>query len=699
MKVPFPATPLLSLDAIAIDLETTGLEADSARIVEIGAVQVECGRPSTDVRFSQVVNPGIPVPDRAASIHGVTTEKVADAPPLEHVLDAFEAFVGKRVIIGHNMAYDLGVLRGEYARLGRPLPNLITLDVRILARLVTPTLAHDGLPQLCELLGIGCKSLRSATGDAMAAAGVYAALAPKLKERGIRTIAEAIAASAELGGDVLSLRVNDGDISEPTDGLLGSISQIDSYPYRHRIDELMSAPPLVVAGQDSVREALQTMLVSGTSSTFVRDGSAGMGIVTERDILRAVAESGGAALDIPVGQIASRPLITVDRNEFLYRALARITRLGIRHLAVTDDSGEVIGALTPRSLLRQRASAALVLGEDIDGASSGAELGAAFGRLAKVAEALVVEDVEPRRIANVISAEIAAATRRASELAEQTMAADGWGPPPVPYAVFVMGSVGRGESLLAADQDNAIVYKSGAPGGSEDRWFEELGTRLAQTLDDAGIPFCKGGVMAKNAPWRHSVNEWKSVIDSWVRKQTPQDLLNVDIFFDGLPVHGDRRLADEIRSYALHIGRQSRDFITLLTELARQWSPPLSILGQIRADETGRVDLKKGGILPILTVARVIAIRNGAAERSTPERLELLRTSGKASAKDIERVLDAHQLLLGMILSQQLRDTAGGVTLSTRVQVSGMRSDEKSALKKAINGVQVAVDLVSEGRF
>ncbi|MGD9667826.1 MAG: DUF294 nucleotidyltransferase-like domain-containing protein [Hyphomicrobiaceae bacterium] len=699
MKVPFPATPLMALDAVAIDLETTGLEGVSARIVEIGAVGIDCGRPDPKHVYAQLVNPGIPVPESAAGFHGVTTQKVLGAPLLESVLENLEAFIGKRVLIAHNMAYDLAVLRSEYERIGRRLPNLITLDVRVLARLVTPTLAHDGLPQLCEWLGIGCTALRSATGDAMAAANVYAALVPHLKERGIRTIAEAIKACAERDGDVLSLRISDGDPGQAVDGLHGTIPQIDSYPYRHRIDELMSSPPLVVAADESIRSAMQTMLLAGTSSTFVRDTAGGMGIVTERDILRAVGDRGGAALDVPVGQISSRPLVTVDRNEFLYRALARITRLGIRHLAVTDDGGEVVGALTPRSLLRQRASAALVLGEDIDGASNGVELGAAFGRLAKVAEALIAEDVEPRRIANVISAEIAAATRRAGELAEQTMAADGWGSAPVPYALFVMGSVGRGESLLAADQDNAIVYQSGEPGGREDLWFEELGTRVAQTLDDAGIPFCKGGVMAKNAPWRHSVAGWKGVIDGWVRKQTPQDLLYVDIFFDGLAVHGDRRLAEEIRIYALQTGRQSRDFQTLLTELARQWHAPLNLLGQIKLDETGRIDLKKGGLLPILTAARVIAIRNGSPERSTPERLKLLERSGKASSKDIERVLGAHQLLLGTILYQQIRDTAAGAALSTRVALEGMRSDEKAALKKAINDVQIAIDLVSEGRF
>jgi DNA polymerase-3 subunit epsilon/CBS domain-containing protein len=533
----------------------------------------------------------------------------------------------------------------------------------------------------------------------LATAGVYAALVPRLKERGIRTIAEAMSACAELEPDTLSRKSFGAPGGPAADVVHRTVSEIDSYPYRHRVEELMSAPPLVVDGTESISAALQIMLTAGTSSTFVSSPTLGMGIVTERDILRAVAERAGAALDMPVDQIASRPLKIIDRNEFLYRALARITRLGIRHLAVVDDTGKVIGALTPRSLLRQRASAALVLGEDIDSANDGATLGAAFGRLSTVAGALVREDVEPRRIAAVISAEIAAATRRATELAEQSMAADGWGPPPVPYAVFVMGSVGRGESLLAADQDNAIVYQSGTEDGPEDRWFAELGARFAKTLDDAGIPFCKGGVMAQNKQWRHSLAGWKAVIDGWVRKQTPQDLLNVDIFFDGIPVHGDHRLADEIRTYALESGRSSRDFQALLTELARQWSPPLTLLGGIRTDDGGRVDLKKGGIMPIFTAARIVAIRNAAQERSTPDRLQILARKGGAAETDIRNVVNAHQVLLGAILCQQLTDLTQGVALSTRVAVERLSGGERTALKKAIGEVKTAVELISEGRF
>ena len=86
----------------------------------------------------------------------------------------------------------------------------------------------------------------------------------------------------------------------------------------------------------------------------------------------------------------------------------------------------------------------------------------------------------------------------------------GHGEPPCRYAVAVLGSAGRGESLLAMDQDNALVFDDGEPAGAEDRWFETFGGHVADILHEAGVPYCKGGVMAKNAQWRGSVATWRA---------------------------------------------------------------------------------------------------------------------------------------------------------------------------------------------
>ena len=55
---------------------------------------------------------------------------------------------------------------------------------------------------------------------------------------------------------------------------------------------------------------------------------------------------------------------------------------------------------------------------------------------------------------------------------------------------MILGSGGRGESLLAMDQDNAIVFAEGSEGGKADNWCEQLGRRMSDILDGAGVSYC-----------------------------------------------------------------------------------------------------------------------------------------------------------------------------------------------------------------
>jgi DNA polymerase-3 subunit epsilon/CBS domain-containing protein len=478
---------------------------------------------------------------------------------------------------------------------------------------------------------------------------------------------------------------------------LRPVSGLDSFPYRNRVREVMSAPPLMIGAQDSIRDALGILISKGVSSVFVRDASGELGIVTERDILRAVDAGGSDALGKAVGSIATKPLYSVSADAFVYRAIARLERLGFRHLGVRDAQGNIIGALTTRNLLRHRAAAALTLGDEIDSAPDAAALAQARLRLPHAARLLLEDGVDARTIAAIISSEICLMTRRAAQLAEAAMIAAGRGKAPVRYAVLVLGSGGRGESLLSADQDNAIVFEHGEAGGAEDLWFQEMATHMAEILDRAGIPFCKGGVMAKNAAWRHSVAGWKEVIGGWVRRQRTADLLNVDIFYDALTVHGDASLGEEIWQYAYEAGHKAPDFQNLLIENARDRRPPFTVFGMLRLDGDRRVDIKLGGLLPIFGAARVLSIRHDARVRATPDRLRAAIGKG-AAASDVEQVIEAHGELLAQMLAQQLDDQAHGLPLSPCVAIDRLRRQERARLKQALRAVDTALAIVSEGR-
>ncbi|MGI9514657.1 MAG: DUF294 nucleotidyltransferase-like domain-containing protein, partial [Anderseniella sp.] len=387
------------------------------------------------------------------------------------------------------------------------------------------------------------------------------------------------------------------------------------------------------------------------------------------------------------------PLVTVAADEFVYRAISLMARRGFRHLGVTGTDGKLVGALSARDLLKQRADTAVALGHDIDTAMSTDALGKVWARLTTVVRALVSEDVDPRDIAAVISRELRSLTQRACELGEAAMALQGKGPPPQPYAMFVLGSGGRGESLLAMDQDNAIVFDNGDPGGDADLWFADLGTIVANTLNDAGVSHCKGGIMASNSEWRMDAGHWRDVVAQWLSKSRPEDILHADIFFDAKAVHGDSALLDSLRTDAVGAAHNAHGFLNAMQMRAGEFTSPVGWFGKWKLED-GRVDLKRAGLMPLFSAARVLALRHGVSELSTPARFEAVRAAGVEAAHVINDLIEAHQVLLSAILRQQLRDIEAGLTLGNSVDPAQMSGHDKQQVRWAIDQVPKVRDLL-----
>lgn len=682
------ATPLAALHAAALDTETTGLDPARARLVQLGAVRLHGTTVIGEDRFDTLVAPGVPVPPASTAIHGIDDAALIGAPGFAEVAPRLSGWLGGAVLVGHTVAYDLAVLAREHGLAGLAWSAPPALDVRLLARLARPGLMHDDLDRLCAALGVAIEGRHTAPGDALATALAFAALVPLLRARGIRTLAEAQAASRAIAErqQLAALVPQDGGPQHP--GPPPALERIDSYPYRHRVAEVMSAPPVTVDAPATLAAAIGVLRGAGSSSAFVRLAD-GWGIVTERDMLRALDVHGAAALGMAVGGFASAPVRTVPADAFVYRAIGRMGRMGVRHLGVVDAAGVLVGALTPRNLLRQRGTAAILLGDAIDSAAGVAELGRAWAQVAPMARLLLAEGVDARQVAAVISAEVCAMTRRAAELAEAALRAEGRAPPG-PYCVLVLGSAGRGESLLAADQDNAIVH--GGEAGAQE-WCAALGARMCALLDEVGIPLCQGGVMAREPGWCHSAAGWGEVVAGWVRRQRPEDLLNVDIFFDAMPVHGDLRLGEAVLDQARGMARGAPDFLKLLAVQAAGWRAPLGLLGGLRRDGGGRTDLKIGGLLPLVAGARALALRHGIAARGTPARLAALEVGARS---DIAAVIRAHGAILEAVLDQQLADVEAGVAPSARVDPSRPAA---RGLASELRQVAVMADLVTEGRL
>ena len=113
-----PDTELMPMDAafVVFDIETTGLKAEHADIIEIGAVKIVDGR-IVD-RFQTFVNDGVVIPSNITALTGITNDMLRGAPPLRQVLNSFKRFCEGCCLVAHNARFDVGFIHHHSEKYG-----------------------------------------------------------------------------------------------------------------------------------------------------------------------------------------------------------------------------------------------------------------------------------------------------------------------------------------------------------------------------------------------------------------------------------------------------------------------------------------------------------------------------------------------------------------------------------------------------
>ena len=170
---------------VVFDLETTGFSPIANRIIEIGAVRVEQGK--IVARFSEFVNPEVPIPFKIQNLTGISDNMVMDAGTIEEILPAFVEFSRDAVMVAHNAGFDMSFIEKNCEDLGIER-EFTSVDTVGMARFLLPGLNRFKLDTVAKAVQVPLLNHHRAVDDAECTAEIFLRFLKMLDEKDIRNL-------------------------------------------------------------------------------------------------------------------------------------------------------------------------------------------------------------------------------------------------------------------------------------------------------------------------------------------------------------------------------------------------------------------------------------------------------------------------------------------------------------------------------
>jgi len=447
--------------------------------------------------------------------------------------------------------------------------------------------------------------------------------------------------------------------------------------------------PVSGAPDITIRAAAQIMRDHDVSVMPLCVGEQLVGIISDKDLRNRVLAKGVSDQESVSTVMTLKPQ-TLGTDDSVAEAMALMASGGFRHVPLLDESGGLAGIVSASDILAFLGHNAIDTGMAIARAETPEALVTAAQRIPESFARMVRQGLSAAHAMRFTSALGEAAHRRAAELAESEL-----GPPPVPYALVVFGSLAREEQLVGSDQDNGLVLDDRA-GDADSEYFANLGTRISDLLDACGYVYCKGGIMAKNADQRLTASGWRGRYSDWIERPDEDRILRATIFFDMRSVHGDHALVEGLQQDVIAKAAASTIFASYLARDAQRSKVPLGIFRNLvlesSEDGTKVFDAKAQAIMPIIDIARTQALAAGLSAVGTRQRLHALAAAGRMDKGDAQSLEDALLLVNEMRIHHQAEQLRSGAEPDNLIAPANLSPLERDYLKDAFKVVRSGLD-------
>ena len=433
---------------------------------------------------------------------------------------------------------------------------------------------------------------------------------------------------------------------------------------------------VIIDTQKSIFEAAQIIKKEKVPTVLLKDENGEMYIVTDSDFRQKVILN-RMDFDEKIVKIATKGLVYVNEDDFLFNAQLIMAKHGLKRVVVKNDKDEIIGILDQISLSSFFATNIFSVSNKIVKAETVEELKEASLSFIKIIKSLNAKGVKIEFISRLINQlnkkllDKLYILLAPTELYEKS-------------CLIVIGSEGRGEQILKTDQDNALILNDDC--NISDEVLQEFTNKFTETLVDFGFPRCEGNIMVSNPYWCRRESDFKDLIFEWVTQPTPDNFMNIAIFYDAVSVSGDRALILRLKEYLFKIIDNSQQFNSHFAKIISSFDVPLGffdgfVFNNKENKQKNQIDIKKGGIFIIVQGIRSLSLEYKLLNTSTAKRIQKLIELGELDPELGKELTMAFNFLTNLKLKSNLEKLDKKATIDNYINPNELNTMEKDLLK------------------
>ena len=443
---------------------------------------------------------------------------------------------------------------------------------------------------------------------------------------------------------------------------------------RARVKDVFLHPAHFISADDTIESAGQRMQEINSNALFVRDGEK-TGIITGMNLSKAVVLQ-RQPITAAVRAYTHFDVVALSPDDFVFTALLSMTKNNKRRVAVKDGD-TFTGILEDIDLLSFLGGSAQLIAGRIERAANLSDLAGAAREIDGQVRVLrrqglkidviceIVSDLNRRLLAKLFGM-----------VAPDAISEKG--------CLIVMGSEGRGEQTLRTDQDNGLILS----GPVDEDALTAFRRDFTNALESFGFPPCPGNVMVRNPLWSKTADDYAAEFRRWVTLPDQDSHMNVAIFFDAEAVAGNVALLARAKEALVDMIRGEQAYLAHFARAVEFFPTPIGLFNKLITSEGkgDALDLKKGGIFPIVHGVRSFSIERGIVETSTVKRIAKLAEAGALSMEFARELTQALQFLMTLRLDRQLAATKG--LSGSLVRPAELSSMERDLLRDAFQVVK-----------